>query len=100
METSSPDRIVPQVRISHFPASRRDICGCCCRKRSRSGYFIECKKVEMKSGSWRKLYLTCTAVRGVAEGYKSLAIRPDPSGYSSTLEEGDCRYRRQMCRRH
>ncbi len=94
------DRVVPQARdISRFPANRRDIVRCWSRKNvAAADVLAECKKVGVNQVVGVNLFDVYRG-KGVAEGYKSLAISLILQDTSRTLEEeGDCRYRCQMCR--
>ncbi|MGQ0452509.1 hypothetical protein ACT4UM_05460, partial [Bacillus sp. SS-TM] len=68
------DRVVPQAReISRFPANRRDIAVVVAENVPAADILSECKKVGVNQVVGVNLFDVYRG-KGVAEGYKSLAI--------------------------
>ena len=83
------ERIVPQaVEISRFPANRRDIAIVVAENVAAADILAECKKVGANQIVGVNLFDVYRG-KGVAEGYKSLAISLILQDTSRTLEEED-----------
>jgi phenylalanyl-tRNA synthetase beta chain len=81
------DRVVPQARdISRFPANRRDIAVLVAENVAAADVLAECKKVGVNQVVGVNLFDVYRG-KGVAEGYKSLAISLILQDTSRTLEE-------------
>lgn len=81
------DRIVPQAReISRFPANRRDIAVVVAENVPAADILSECKKVGVNQVVGVNLFDVYRG-KGVAEGYKSLAISLILQDTNRTLEE-------------
>ena len=81
------DRVVPQAReISRFPANRRDIAVVVAENVPAADILSECKKVGVNQVVGVNLFDVYRG-KGVAEGYKSLAISLILQDTSRTLEE-------------
>ena len=81
------DRVVPQAReISRFPANRRDIAVAVAENVPAADILSECKKVGVNQVVGVNLFDVYRG-KGVAEGYKSLAISLILQDTSRTLEE-------------
>jgi len=81
------DRVVPQAQeISRFPANRRDIAVLVAENVSVADVLAECKKVGVNQVVGVNLFDVYRG-KGVAEGYKSLAISLILQDTSRTLEE-------------
>ena len=81
------DRVVPQTReISRFPANRRDIAVVVAENVPAADILSECKKVGVNQVVGVNLFDVYRG-KGVAEGYKSLAISLILQDTSRTLEE-------------
>ena len=81
------DRVVPQAReISRFPANRRDIAVVVAENVPAADILSECKKVGVNQVVVVNLFDVYRG-KGVAEGYKSLAISLILQDTSRTLEE-------------
>ena len=81
------DRVIPQAQdVSRFPANRRDIAVVVAENVPAADILAECKKVGVNQVVG-VTYLTCTAARALAEGFKSLAISLILQDTSRTLEE-------------
>ena len=81
------DRVVPQAReISRFPANRRDIAVVVAENVPAADILSECKKVGVNQVVGVNLFDVYRG-KGVAEGYKSLAISLTLQDTSRTLEE-------------
>ncbi|SQC92989.1 Phenylalanine--tRNA ligase beta subunit [Cedecea neteri] len=93
------DRVVPEAQdVSRFPANRRDIAVVVAENVPAADVLAECKKVGANQVVGVNLFDVYRG-KGVADGYKSLAIKPYPSGYGPyTRRRGDGRYRCKMCR--
>lgn len=83
------DRIVPQAaEVSRFPANRRDIAVVVSESVPAADILAECKKVGANQIVGVNLFDVYRG-KGVAEGYKSLAISLILQDTSRTLEEED-----------
>lgn len=83
------DRVVPQAQeISRFPANRRDIAVVVAENVPAADVLAECKKVGVNQVVGVNLFDVYRG-KGVAEGYKSLAISLILQDNSRTLEEED-----------
>ena len=83
------DRVVPQAQeISRFPANRRDIAVVVAENVPAADVLAECKKVGVNQVVGVNLFDVYRG-KGVAEGYKSLAISLILQDTSRTLEEED-----------
>ncbi|KNC09507.1 phenylalanine--tRNA ligase [Klebsiella sp. RIT-PI-d] len=83
------DRVVPQAQeISRFPANRRDIAVVVAENVAAGEVLAECKKVGVNQVVGVNLFDVYRG-KGVAEGYKSLAISLILQDTSRTLEEED-----------
>lgn len=83
------DRIVPQAaEVSRFPANRRDIAVVVSENVPAADILAECKKVGANQIVGVNLFDVYRG-KGVAEGYKSLAISLILQDTSRTLEEED-----------
>ncbi len=81
------DRVVPQARdVSRFPANRRDIAVVVAESVPAADILNECKKVGVNQVVGVNLFDVYRG-KGVAEGYKSLAISLILQDTSRTLEE-------------
>ncbi|VYU60195.1 phenylalanine--tRNA ligase subunit beta [Metakosakonia massiliensis] len=81
------DRVVPQAQeISRFPANRRDIAVVVAENVAAADVLAECKKVGVNQVVGVNLFDVYRG-KGVAEGYKSLAISLILQDTSRTLEE-------------
>jgi phenylalanyl-tRNA synthetase beta chain len=81
------DRVVPQAQeISRFPANRRDIAVVVAENVAAADILAECKKVGVNQVVGVNLFDVYRG-KGVAEGYKSLAISLILQDTSRTLEE-------------
>ncbi len=81
------DRVVPQAReVSRFPANRRDIAVVVAENVPAADILSECKKVGVNQVVGVNLFDVYRG-KGVAEGYKSLAISLILQDTSRTLEE-------------
>ncbi len=81
------DRVVPQAQeISRFPANRRDIAVVVAENVPAADVLAECKKVGVNQVVGVNLFDVYRG-KGVAEGYKSLAISLILQDTSRTLEE-------------
>ncbi|MGP3594218.1 phenylalanine--tRNA ligase subunit beta [Vagococcus sp. WN89Y] len=81
------ERVVPQAQeVSRFPANRRDIAVVVAENVSAADVLAECKKVGVNQVVGVNLFDVYRG-KGVAEGYKSLAISLILQDTSRTLEE-------------
>jgi len=81
------DRVVPQAQeVSRFPANRRDIAVVVAENVPAADVLAECKKVGVNQVVGVNLFDVYRG-KGVAEGYKSLAISLILQDTSRTLEE-------------
>ncbi|WP_114193974.1 phenylalanine--tRNA ligase subunit beta [Edaphovirga cremea] len=81
------DRVLPDAReISRFPANRRDIAVVVAENVSADDILVECKKVGVNQVVGVNLFDVYRG-KGVAEGYKSLAISLVLQDTARTLEE-------------
>ena len=81
------DRVIPQARdVSRFPANRRDIAVVVAENVPAADILAECKKVGVNQVVGVNLFDVYRG-KGVAEGFKSLAISLILQDTSRTLEE-------------
>jgi phenylalanyl-tRNA synthetase beta chain len=81
------DRVVPKIsEISRFPANRRDIAIVVAENVPAEDILLECKKVGANQVVGVNLFDVYRG-KGVAEGYKSLAISLVLQDTARTLEE-------------
>lgn len=81
------DRVIPQAQdVSRFPANRRDIAVVVAENVPAADILVECKKVGVNQVVGVNLFDVYRG-KGVAEGFKSLAISLILQDTSRTLEE-------------
>ncbi|HDR2791554.1 phenylalanine--tRNA ligase subunit beta [Enterobacter cloacae] len=81
------DRVIPQTQdVSRFPANRRDIAVVVAENVPAADILVECKKVGVNQVVGVNLFDVYRG-KGVAEGFKSLAISLILQDTSRTLEE-------------